>query len=1350
MKKVTRLGLVLMLMLSMVLGSSVIASAASKESSDGLEIKIVTDKDEYAKGEEIKVDIIVTNTNDYAVKNVSIEALLPEGLNVAEGSELNKTVDIEASSTEKLTVVAKSAVASDDEANAGNTEEDADANKDTDNKNDVENKDDNKADVEEDLDNVDVPKADGEKEEDIDNVDVPKADGGSKDDTDTKTDADASKSETADKDGANGTTTDGATNEKTDAPKAGDETNVVILTTIAAIALAAVVFLTKSKTVKKGCALLLAAVMIINIIPSGASASTTEIVEKTVSVDKEIKVADEAYVIKANVDYTVEVVTLENFTVEFNTNGGSDIPSVVIEEGSYAPVPNAPEKDGYTFDGWYLDNETFEQKFDFTVPVNENVTVYAKWEEIGVASGSISSVDVFNITELVVDKTTGIATATVCAPENCGLLVRFIEEDIYFSADYPANKEYIDGGDLFGSHVVEAGSDNAQISAVINGNIPENFVVEAILFDGEGNPLCDPFTNIENTTRYQAFINKTVNDFDEDDVVLNFDSAEDVNFGVLADDVKVVNADAVIYDEEANMYMLVLPSSEIVVGDKIYVTDGVNEYLFKVEDVVVEDDLCTVTPANSNDEEFGYNLNDFYKFLNVDMEYVGDVVTKDEEDIEVDSRLTYGGMRTYADIDIDENPSKELTVDLIDFEENGLDVKGSVTGEISCDIRIIYDIILFGEDYFRCDFTVTETLSGELTVDYENSGDKTHELAQKTIEKELTLGKVSIPFGVTGFSAFAKVEVVLEWDIKGEFEANGLITATQGFKHNTKDGDQFIQDKDSEWDIVCEGSATIKFGPSLSVGIEFLSGVVDISLVGFLGIEGKATVDGAAHRELTGNSVHCCNLCVDGSLDLVITVDVELNYNVCSAIKGTPIDENILTKKWDLFDFYVSLVNPTDSMFGGHMKAGKGSCPNSIYKVTVNTFNANRTSVTTNVDIYKNGELVTTVESGEATYLPDGMYMARATIEGKVFTEKFRISGKHKSIDIYGIEVSGPKSYISGAVVDAMTIDAIDGADVVVYEGSNVVDFATTDEEGKFKIELPQGYYKIVISAAGYRTVTTNVNLGYCDHRYVETTLMATYNPDSIMGGVYGCIKDAVTGRVVSGVKVEIVKGWNTDMDEAGEVVATTTTDYSGTYEQLKWTQHGVDFGLTAGNYTIMISKEGYIPTSFNITVVGGENLEFNSTITQVGSENVYRIVLTWGATPSDLDSHLNAVYEGSREHVFYSQKIGYGSDLDVDDTTSYGPETVTIPDITVFDGNIMYSVHDYSNRSSSSSMAMALSGAAVKVYKGAELLETFYVPSSMGGTVWNVFYIDENGNVVPVNNFEYQYDPDDVVGRIN
>ena len=1342
MKKVTRLGLVLMLMLNMVLGSSVIASAASKESSDGLEIKIVTDKDEYAKGEEIKVDIIVTNTNDYAVKNVSIEALLPEGLNVVEGSELNKTVDIEASSTEKLTVIAKSAVASDDEANAGNTEEDADANKDTDNKNDVENKDDNKADAEEDLDNVDVPKADGEKEEDIDNVDVPKADGGSKDDTDTKTDADESKSETADKDGANGTTTDGATNEKTDAPKAGDETNVVILTTIAAIALAAVVFLTKSKTVKKGCALLLAAVMIINIIPSGASASTTEIVEKTVSVDKEIKVADEAYVIKANVDYIVEVVTLENFTVEFNTNGGSDIPSVVIEEGSYAPVPNAPEKDGYTFDGWYLDNETFEQKFDFTVPVNGNVTVYAKWEEIGVASGSISSVDVFNITELVVDKTTGIATATVCAPENCGLLVRFIEEDIYFSTDYPANKEYIDGGDLFGSHVVEAGSDNAQISAVINGNIPEKFVVEAILFDGDGNPLCDPFTNIENTTRYQAFINKTVNDFDEDDVVLNFDSAENVNFGVLADDVKVVNADAVIYDEEANMYMLVLPSSEIVVGDKIYVTDGVNEYLFKVADVVVEDDLCTVTPASADDEEVGFGLSDFYKFLKVDMKRTGNMVTEEPE-----GRRTYGGMTTYADVEIDANPEITVTLTPVELETDNMKTSFSVKGEFECDIEIVYDIILFGKDYIECNFTFTKDLTHKYVLQAKKGNNQDELIEAK--EEEVNLGKIDIPFSVVGLKAFADIDLLIKWEVTAGFEADGKTKTTQGFKYNSKNGRQKINEKESDWSVNCKGAVEVSIGPKPSIGVEFLEGVVKVSLEGFIGanIKGEAVIP----TDQSGDKIHCCGLCVEGELNLALTANLKMKYKITSDIKGTPIDLELINKEWKIVDFYVSILNDVDSQFGGHIKAGTGDCPNHKYSIRVYTYNTEGRYYATDVKVEKNGTLINTVKTGNAVYVHDGTYTVSAVIEGEEYTRKVKVNGAPKFIELHAIEESNaPHSFISGSVIDAATRMPIEGAKVSVQEIGGIEVTSMTDANGKYIFDVEPGNYNVSIYAEGYRSAGQFVSVGYNDERHLDSLLLATYNTDSIMGGAYGCIKDAVTGRPVSGVKVEFYKGWSTSIDEPGELVTTLTTNDNGRYDSCKWTTYDVDFGLTAGNYTLVISKEGYIPTSFNITIEGGMDLEFNSTITEIGSENVYRVVLTWGESPRDLDSHLNATYEGSREHVFYSRKVGYGSDLDVDDTSSYGPETVTIPDITVYDGNIMYSVHDFTNRSSNGSMAISLSGAIVKVYKGGILLETFYAPAAEGGTVWNVFYIDENGNVVPVNSFEYQYDPDDVVGGTN
>ena len=162
---------------------------------------------------------------------------------------------------------------------------------------------------------------------------------------------------------------------------------------------------------------------------------------------------------------------------------------------------------------------------------------------------------------------------------------------------------------------------------------------------------------------------------------------------------------------------------------------------------------------------------------------------------------------------------------------------------------------------------------------------------------------------------------------------------------------------------------------------------------------------------------------------------------------------------------------------------------------------------------------------------------------------------------------------------------------------------------------------------------------------------------------------------------------------------------------------------------------------------MGGIDLEFNSTITPVGDEEAYRVVLTWGYTPEDLDSHLNATLGISNDHIYYRRMTGSGSNLDVDDTTSYGPETITIPDISVYSGKVMYSVHDYTNRDSDTSSEMSNSGAVVKVYKGGTLLETFYIPAGVAGMVWNVFYFDEAHNIVPVNTFEFVTDPDAVVG---
>lgn len=79
------------------------------------------------------------------------------------------------------------------------------------------------------------------------------------------------------------------------------------------------------------------------------------------------------------------------------------------------------------------------------------------------------------------------------------------------------------------------------------------------------------------------------------------------------------------------------------------------------------------------------------------------------------------------------------------------------------------------------------------------------------------------------------------------------------------------------------------------------------------------------------------------------------------------------------------------------------------------------------------------------------------------------------------------------------------------------------------------------------------------------------------------------------------------------------------------------------------------------------DNADQDGVITPVLSDDEYRIVLTWSSTPSDLDSHLSGpLSTGERFHVYYSDMSAFDNGetvatLDLDDTSSYGPETITL-----------------------------------------------------------------------------------------
>ena len=70
-----------------------------------------------------------------------------------------------------------------------------------------------------------------------------------------------------------------------------------------------------------------------------------------------------------------------DYTVYFNTNGGSEIFERQTLEGEYYKEPLDPIKEGYIFEGWYTDPE-LSDLFDFNTKAYADVQLYAKWTEI--------------------------------------------------------------------------------------------------------------------------------------------------------------------------------------------------------------------------------------------------------------------------------------------------------------------------------------------------------------------------------------------------------------------------------------------------------------------------------------------------------------------------------------------------------------------------------------------------------------------------------------------------------------------------------------------------------------------------------------------------------------------------------------------------------------------------------------------------------------------------------------------------------------------------------------------------------------------------------------------------------
>ncbi|HDT3629135.1 TPA: tetratricopeptide repeat protein [Escherichia coli] len=157
----------------------------------------------------------------------------------------------------------------------------------------------------------------------------------------------------------------------------------------------------------------------------------------------------------------------------------------------------------------------------------------------------------------------------------------------------------------------------------------------------------------------------------------------------------------------------------------------------------------------------------------------------------------------------------------------------------------------------------------------------------------------------------------------------------------------------------------------------------------------------------------------------------------------------------------------------------------------------------------------------------------------------------------------------------------------------------------------------------------------------------------------------------------------------------------------------------------LIVKKEGYS----NLVVkcpCAGMTYAISPVMTNLDG---MRVVLSWGEKPFDLDSHL--IFPGG--HIYFDSKEGTDANLDVDDTDSYGPETVTISKKHCGESYI-YAVQDYSNKGLPNSNYLSASKAKVFVYVGSSLVRSYSVPAGKRGNIWTVFKLNPNGEFEDIN----------------
>jgi len=309
---------------------------------------------------------------------------------------------------------------------------------------------------------------------------------------------------------------------------------------------------------------------------------------------------------------------------------------------------------------------------------------------------------------------------------------------------------------------------------------------------------------------------------------------------------------------------------------------------------------------------------------------------------------------------------------------------------------------------------------------------------------------------------------------------------------------------------------------------------------------------------------------------------------------------------------------------------------------------------------------------------------------------------------------------ISGEITNVTDIQVIGAA--VSFVSSTGTFSGTTDDNGAYAITgIIEGNYTVTIDAPGYDTKTeSNITVSSGSSHSFLLLGSAT---------VTGKVLNSQTGQGVENVAVGFI------------AVTKSASDFVYVVFKLYSNAEGIyHLGeLPTGFFNVRMKSDGFNENNIpNVQINSGANDMGESTVVEEVAEGQIRIVLSWGETPYDLDSHLTGpTATGNRFHVYYSDSSiedGTIANLDVDDTNSYGPETITIQEY--IDGVYRYSIHNYSDQSTEGGLGIYNSPTKVEIFDSNGVLGT-YAPKPFtagAGNTWRVFEFTVTNGIISIN----------------